>query len=216
MRQQLAYADPTGTWWERCDATAIPTIPHFKNDIGTNVTHVAFDREYTSPQRGLINTLINAFKSSLEKAFQPNAISTNASDINYYGSIKNDYSDFFINLLALERISNDDLGNDLFSKIIKCVNSKEDDYKIDFKTALSGMLLSSELLTVCEEITCYASPGSTLTFELIFDDKRATIIHGKENALVISGGDTMEWEHTDNTPEGLQTLLNKIETFKAE
>lgn len=216
MNHQLAYAAPTGTWWERGDATAIRVIPHFKNDIETNVTHVAFDRENASPQRSLINTLIGVFKSSLEKAFQPNSLNTNATDINYYGSSKNDYSDFFINLLALERVSNDDLGNDLFSKIIKCVSSKDDDYKIDFKTALSGMSLASELLTVSEEITCYASPGNTLTFELIFDGTRATVIHGKENALVISKGDTMEWENADNTPEGFQTLLNKIKTFKTE
>lgn len=123
-------------------------------------------------------------------------------------------SEMFVKLLSLSRKDSDDKSTQMFEKIISStIKLPNSDYTISLQIGISSLHLATELITICRNIECYASPSDTFTFELYYDNKRATIVHGRDNSLVISRDNDMEWESYSNSPKDIDRLKEKVIQF---
>ncbi len=117
-------------------------------------------------------------------------------------------------MLFARQPKENNISTHIYNRICESLTHSEDDYSITEKTALSALSLASDLIKISDDIVCYPSPEDTITFDLVLDDMRATIIHGRRNTLVISRGNDMEWGDFDNTPDEFQKLVEKISNFR--
>lgn len=184
-------------------------------DTASNVASVSFDRNSSSDSpllRAFMQAALLVSGRLVERFFMD--ISTKVVRTYFGSEHKQDFAAAMIRLLVLERKGKvSDQKTSFLLDIYSKVNSAENKHMVDSKTVSSGLYLASELFDVCNTIDWYASPNNTLTFELLFDGKRATVIHGKMNSLVISNQDDMEWASYPITPEGIEQLKEKIKNF---
>jgi hypothetical protein len=214
MDELLLDIDPqvAAAWDQR---TALVRTNERMPDTGSNAASVAFTRtgHHENP---LLKSGMHTYKLFSKKFLEKILLDLPSKVANiYFGSPQRiDPVSILLRLFVLERKKKmNDRKTGLLLDILEKVNSTEDCHVLDSKIILSGLHLASELSDICETIDWYASPNNSLTFELLFDGKRATVIHGKMNSLVISNHDDMDWASYPNTPEGIEALKEKISNF---
>jgi hypothetical protein len=116
-------------------------------------------------------------------------------------------------LLLSQKKKADDPATDIYMGILEMVIDPDPEFPISIQAAMNALKLVSDLVSVTYDIDYYASPDDSITFELFYDGKRATIEQNHHISLVISKNEQVQISKFPNGSEGIENLKELIINF---
>lgn len=206
--------------------TSNHSVPHYRTDPSdlvipsSGATRTEIYKNKSIENDSLLEKWVNGIKQAEKTAASKYASKEELDSsrvVNIRFKISKDYAKLkaAIDFLSLHvATKTHDPSASIFKGILEMVLETDTEYPLSLKTAISGLKLASELVTISSDMDFYASPDDTVTFELYMEGKRATITQESRISVVISRkGSAPQIQKFPNTSEGIESLKEYIRAF---